>query len=432
MTTRRLSGRRVVVVDGCRTPFLRSGTGFAESSAYELGRMAVAGLLNRSRVAPDEVDQIVMGTVLQDPATSNLAREVGLASGLPESVPGYTVTAACASANVAIANAVSAIASGQADVVVAGGAELLSDPPIRYRRAIRKRLVAAQKAKGIGDYLKLLKGLKLRDLVPETPAIAEFSTGLTMGQTAERLARRMGIGRGEQDAFAVLSHHRAARATVDGLLADQVLPAFVSPKYKPLLADNGIRNDTSLERLATLPPVFDRSFGSVTAGNSSFLTDGAAACLLMSDGRARELGVEPLAAVVGCSLTAADPLEELLLGPAFAVPDALDQAGRSLDEMEVIEFHEAFAAQTLASIAALADDEFCRTRLGRDGAVGQVDLERLNAWGGSLSIGHPFGATGARLLTTACRRMERSGARYGLVATCAAGALGSALVLERA
>jgi acetyl-CoA acyltransferase len=431
MPIRKLAGRRVLVVDGCRTPFLRSQTAFAELTSHELARMAIAGLIHRSGVDPAAVDLVVMGTVLADPATSNLAREAVLAAGLRESTPAFTVTAACASSNVAIVNAATAIASGLADVAIAGGAELLSDPPIRVRRPVRKRLVAERKARGPSDYFKLLKGLKPADLLPETPAIAEFSTGLTMGQTCERLAARLRIPRAEQDVFALQSHLRAARAAADGLLADQIVPAYAPPSFKPVTADNGVRADSALEKLASLPPAFERATGTVTAGNSSFLTDGAAACLLMSEERARELGFEPLAAIVACSLTAMDPLEELLLGPAFAVPEVLDHAGIGLDDVGVVEFHEAFAAQVLACLKLLEDDAFARERLGRKRAAGSIDPERLNAWGGSLSIGHPFGATGARLVTTCCRRMQRASARYGLVATCAAGAIGNAILLER-
>jgi acetyl-CoA acyltransferase len=421
-----------MVGDGGRTAFQRSQTAFADLTPYELGRAAVAGLLHRGHVDPAEVDYLVMGTVLQDPATSNLAREIGLASGVPESCPAYTLTAACASSNVAVENAVLALSAGLADVAIAGGAEVLSDPPIRYRRPVRKRLVAAQKARGLGDYLNLLRGLRPADLLPEVPAIAEYSTGLTMGETAERLAKRLGISRAAQDEYAALSHLRAAAAVAEGHLAAEITPVFPAPSYEPVVADNGVRADTSAEKLAALPPVFDRTFGSVTAGNSSFLTDGAAACLLASEERAAELGLAPLARVVGIAFTAANPLDELLLGPAFAIPEALDRAGLALDDVGVVEIHEAFAAQMIACLRLLAADAFCRERLGRAAAVGRVDVTRLNAWGGSLALGHPFGATGARLVTTCCRRLAAEGARYGLVATCAAGGLGGALVLERA
>lgn len=424
--------RSVVLVEGVRTPFLRSQTAFTDLMSYELGAMAVAGLLARTRIDPKSVDRLIMGTVLSDPRTTNLAREVAMSCGLPRECPAFTVTSACVSALVAAGSAVEAIASGQADVVVAGGAESLSDAPIRLRRAVRKRLMAAQKAKGIGGWLALAKGLKLTDLLPEVPAIAEFTTGLTMGECGERLAKRLGITREEQDSFALSSHLRAARATADGILAEEIVPALVPPGFTPIAEDNGIRADSTLERLARLPPAFDRRFGTITAGNSSFLTDGAAACLFASEERARELGLVPRARVAATALVAMDPLEELLLGPVFALPKALDRAGIALDEVGVFEIHEAFAAPVVAATKLLADEAYCRERLGRKGAVGKIPPEKLNAWGGSLSLGHPFGATGARLLTTCAHRMEREGARWGVVTACAAGALGHAFVLERA
>ncbi len=424
--------RSVVLLDGARTPFLRSGTGFTDTMAYELGAMAVSGLLARSRIDPAAVDRLVMGTVLSDPRTSNLAREVALSCGLPDSCAAFTVTAACISATTAISSGMEAIASGNADVVIAGGAEALSDPPIRFRRPVRKRLFSSQKAKGPGGWLKLLKGLKLADLLPEVPAIAEFTTGLTMGENGERLAKRLGISRADQDAFALSSHLRAAKATADGLLRQEIVPALLPPGFVPVDEDNGIRGDSTPEKLASLPPVFDRRFGTVTAGNSSFLTDGAAVCLLASEGRAKELGLAPLARVAGAAFVGLDPLEELLLGPAFAIPKALEKAGIGLGDVGVFEIHEAFAVPVLAAARLLADDAFCRERLGTPGALGTIPPEKLNACGGSLSLGHPFGATGARLVTTCARRMAREGARYGVASGCAAGALGHAIVLERA
>ena len=290
MGAKKLQGRTVVVVGGCRTPFLRSGTGYADLMAYELAAMAVSGLLQRYRVDASDVDRVILGTVLAEPRTTNLAREAALACGLPSSCPAFTVTAACASSNVAIQSGVEAIASGTADVVVAGGAETLSDVPIRFGREVRKRLIQSQKAKGVLDYVKLLQGLSLKDLAPDTPALAEFSTGLTMGQCAERLAKRVGLTREEQDRFALKSHQKAATATEAGLYRTQVVPARVPPSFAPIEADNGVRGDTTLEKLSSLAPAFDRAFGTVTAGNSSFLTDGAAACLLMSAEKAEELG----------------------------------------------------------------------------------------------------------------------------------------------
>ena len=421
----------MVVIDGVRTPFLRSQTGFDGLMAYELGAMAVAGLLARTGIDPALVDRTIFGTVVSDLATSNLAREVVLASGLPMACPANTVTAACISSNIAISSAAEAIAGGTAEIVVAGGAETFSDVPIRFRKPVRKRLLRSQKARGFGDYFRLLKGLHLSDLLPEVPALAEFSTGLTMGQNGERLAKRLGITREEQDAFALASHHRAAKAAEAGLLASQIVPALVPPKFAPLSSDNGVRGDTTMERLGKLPPAFDRRFGTVTAGNSSFLTDGAAACLLASEESAARFGLRPLARIVAFSYVAMDPLEELLLGPVVSIPPVLEAAGLSLSDVGAFEIHEAVAAPVLAVQRLLADDAYCRSRLGLPGALGAIPPEALNAWGGSLSIGHPFGATGARLVTTCARRLHHEGKRYGLVTACAAGALGHAFVLER-
>lgn len=414
------NGRTPVVIDGCRTPFLRSGTEFRRLTAYDLGRMAIAGLLHRTNVAPDEIDMVAMGTVVADPNTSNVARESAMAAGIPSSTPAFTVTAACISANVAFSNAANAIRSGQADLAVIGGTETLSDVPIRWSRPLRERLIRSQKARGLGDYLGLLKGLRLGDLKPDVPAIADFSTGLTMGQNAERLAKRLGIDRQSQDEYAMASHTRAARATEEGLLADQVLTARVPPTFSPIDRDNGIRGDTTLEKLSKLRPAFDRKFGTITAGNSSYLTDGASAVLLASAARAEALGLTPLTRVVAEAFVAMDPLEELLLGPARAIPRVFERAGLSLGQMDVVELHEAFAGQILAVLRVLE----------RDG-VGTIDPGRLNAWGGSLSVGHPFGATGGRLVATCSRRLHHENGRYGLIAACASGALGYAAILEK-
>jgi len=425
------SDRPVFVVEGCRTPFCRSGTDFTDLRAYDLGRLAVSGLIQRTRIDPHLVDLLVMGTVIADPATSNLGREVVLGSQLPSSCPAYTCTVACVSSLQSFLDCARAIQTGAAEIAIAAGAETLSDAPIRYRRSVRKRLIAAQKARGPGGYLKLLKGLRPRDLLPEPVALAEFSTGEVMGENGERLAKRLGISREEQDLYAVTSHHRAAAAADGGQLARQIVPAFVPPRFKEVARDNGVRGDTTMEKMATLRPAFDRRFGTITAGNASYLTDGGSAVLVASEEGLRTLGMEPSAVLRASAVAALDPLEELLLGPAMTMPKALEAAGLELDDVAVVELHEAFAAQVLAVLKLLDDDDFCRQRLGREERLGAVDRERLNAWGGSLSLGHPFGATGARLITNCCHRLEAEEGRYGLVAACAAGAIGIGLVFER-
>ena len=421
----------VVVVDGCRTPFLRSGTAFNDLSTHDLGCAAVAGLLHKTRVDPELVELMVMGRVVPDPQTTNLAREVVFGTDLPDTCEAYTVTVACISSLRSTLDVVRAIQTGSIEVGIAAGAETASDAPLQFRRTVRKRLIAASKAKGVGDYLKLLRGLRPKDLLPEAVAIAERSTGETMGQNGERLAKRLGITREAQDEFAQRSHHRAAHAAEEGLLSQQITPVFVPPEFERVAADNGVRGDTSMEKLAKLKPAFDKRLGTITAGNASFLSDGGSAVLLMSEARAEKLGYEPLARVAGIGTSAQDPYDELLVGPALAGPRALADAGVELEDCEVVEIHEAFAAQVLAVLKLMEDPTFCRDRLGRSTPVGRVDPERLNAWGGSLSVGHPFGATGARLVTNCGQRMAHDKARYGMLAACAGGGLGIGMVLER-
>lgn len=423
--------RTAVLVDGCRLPFQRSGTGYEDLMAYDMGRMALRGLLSRTGVAPETIDRVVMGTVIQDIETSNVAREAALAAGIPNSVPAFTVTMACISSNQALTSGVDLIRTGLADRVIVGGTETLSDPPVRVARPVRKRLFEARHAKGMQDYLQLVDGLNPSDLLPETPSIAEFSTGEVMGESADRLAAMFNISRKEQDEYALRSHRRAAQARDDGLLDPELHPAAVPPDFDLVTTDNVIRDDTSMDKLRDLRPVFVKPFGTVTAGNSSALTDGASATLLMAQETADAEGFEPQAALRQYTYVAQDPGTELLLGPAYAIPLVLDEAGLSLDDMDVIELHEAFAGQVLAVLEALQSNTFAERKLNRGSAVGTVDMDRLNAWGGSLSLGHPFGATGTRLVTTAAHRLREEDGQWALVAACAAGGQGHAMLVER-
>jgi acetyl-CoA acyltransferase len=338
---------------------------------------------------------------------------------------------ACISSNQAVTSGVDLIRAGLADRVIAGGTETLSDPPIRVGRPVRKRIFEARHMKGVQNYMDLLDGLSPSDLVPEAPSISEFSTGEVMGESADRLAAMFGVSRRDQDQYALRSHRKAAEARDAGLLEPELYPAAVPPDFAPITTDNGIREDTSLEALRKLPPAFIKPFGTVTAGNSSGLTDGASATLLMAEEVAVAEGFTPEAAVREYAYVAQDPGTELLLGPAYAIPQVLDDAGLTFDDLDVLELHEAFAGQVLAVLEALQSDTFAQEKLGRSTAVGTVDLDRLNAWGGSLSLGHPFGATGTRLVTTAAHRLRVEGGRWALVAACAAGGQGHAMLLER-
>ncbi len=426
------NGRRVAIVAGCRTPFAKSGTVLKDIAAVELARLAARELLARTELEPKRVDQVVFGQVIPSVLAPNVAREVSLLPQLPRTVPAFSLNRACASSGQAIAVAHDEIVLGRADVVLAGGTESLSDVPILHSRRFAELLVEASKAKSLGGRLKTLAKTRPRDLIPVTPAIAEPSTGLTMGQSAEKMAKENGITREAQDRFALRSHQRAAAGTADGRLTAEIVPLFVPPGYDTVVtSDNGIRADSTLEQMARLKPVFDRRYGTVTAANASPLTDGAAAVLVMSAEAARALGYEPLAYVRAFAVAAVDPGGQLLMGPGFAVPKALERAGLDWRELGLVEMHEAFAVQVLSNIQAIESDRWAREQLGRSGRIGEVNPETLNVMGGSIAIGHPFGATGARLVTTLAHEMRRRDVQFGLVSVCAQGGMGFAMVLER-
>jgi acetyl-CoA acyltransferase len=432
MNTTNAGGARAAVIAGCRTPFAKAGTAYRDLTALDLAKACVRELVERTEVEPSWIDQVIMGQVIPSPKAPNLAREVVLGTGLPYGVPAYTVNRACASAGQAIVDLASEIREGQAEVGIAGGAESLSDVPILHSRRMAQALMEASRARSLSARVKALAGIRPRDLVPDTPAIAEPSTGLTMGQSAEKMARENGITREEQDWIAYQSHMAAAEAVDDGRLTREMVPVRIPPGYEtPLTVDNLLRRDTSPEALAALPPAFDRRYGSVTAGNSSPLTDGAAAVLLMSEERARAEGYEPLAFVREWATAAVDPGGQLLMGPALAVPKVLERAGLELSDIDLIEMHEAFAAQVASNIQAFESETWAREKLGRSKAVGKVDRDKVNVSGGSIALGHPFGATGARLTTTLANEMARRNARFGLVSICAQGGMGFAMLLER-
>lgn len=424
------NGRRVAIVDGCRTPFARAGTAFRDISAVELGKVAVRELISRANLDVNEIDHVVYGTVVQSVQEPNIAREVSLGSGIPASVPAFTVGRACASSSQAITSGAEQIALGMADIVVAGGAESLTDIPILFSDEMRDALVAASKARSVGDRVKAFAGIRPRHLAPITPAIAEPTTGLTMGQSAEKMAQENGISREEQDRWALRSHQLAWAGSEDGRLTREIAPVYVDGVA--ITRDNGIRSDTSLEKLGQLKPAFDRQYGTVTAGNASPLTDGASAVLLMSEDRAKALGYRPLGYIRGYSYAALAPSDQLLQGPVFAVPVALERAGISMADVGLMDMHEAFAAQVLSNLQWLESTKIAKERLGLSEAVGHPDLDRINVLGGSIAIGHPFGATGGRITVTLLNEMRRRDVELGLITVCAAGAMGFAMVVEAA
>lgn len=420
-----------VLVDGGRIPFQRSGTGYKDLMAYDLGRMAIEGLLARSGINASQLDRVIMGTVIQDIATSNVARESALGAGIPNSVPAHTVTMACISSNQAITSAVEMIKSGQANIILAGGTETMSDIPIRLKKDMRQKLLEARKYKSPADWLKFFKGLSPSDFLPEIPSISEFSTGETMGESCDRMAAHFGISREEQDEYALRSHQLAAKATNEGQLDEELIPAPVPPEFETITRDNTFREDTSMEKLQKLSPAFIKPHGTITAGNSSAFTDGASASLIMNEQTALDLGLQPKAYLRKYTYVAQDPEDELLLGPAYATPQVLDAMNLSLGDIDVFEFHEAFAGQILTVLKALNSDTFAKENLDRSQKVGEVPMDKFNLWGGSLSLGHPFGATGTRIVTTAANRLIHEDGNLALVAACAAGGQGHAVILER-
>ena len=431
MATLGTNGRRVAVVAGVRTPFAKAGTALKDFTAIELGKFAVAELVQRTNLDGKSVDAVVYGTVVPSVIAPNIAREIALMPMLPKGTEAYTVGRACASANQAITDAADQIVLGHHDVVIAGGAESLSNVPILHSRGMSEKLVSLSRAKSPAQRLKIIGSFRPKDLIPITPAIAEPTTGESMGESAEKMAKINHVTREAQDEFALRSHELAAAGTRDCRLTAEIVPVYLPPRFeKALTADNGIRSDSSLEQLAALRPVFDRRYGTVTAGNASPLTDGASAVLLMSEERAKSLGYEALAYIRSYAYAALDPGEQLLMGPVLAAPVALKRAGLTLADMDLVEMHEAFAAQVLCNLKGFVSPEWAR-RAGFSTPVGEVDPERLNVMGGSISIGHPFGATGGRILTTLVNELRRRDGQFGLMTVCAAGGMGHAMVVER-
>jgi acetyl-CoA acyltransferase len=423
---------RVAIVDGCRTPFVKSGTDFQGMDVIDLASIAAAELISRLAVDGNLIDLSVFGVVVPALHAPNLGREVVFRTSLPWSIPGVTVNLACASSTRAMTFGAEAILTGEAEVVLAGGAESLSNVPIQFSRKAAKTFMELSRAKTLPQKVGILSKLRPADLAPVAPAIAEYTTGQSMGESAEKMAKENDISRRAQDEIALLSHQRAAAATEDGRLAAQIAPAFPPPRYdKAVTRDNGIRADSSLEALAKLKPVFDKRYGSLTAGNSSPLTDGGSAVLLMSEEKAKALGYTPLGYIRSYAFTALNPGDQLLQGPAYAAPAALDAAGLKLGDMDLVEMHEAFAAQILSNMKAFASKKFAERELGRPDPMGVIDFERFNVTGGSIAIGHPFGATGARVATQLLYELRRRGKNLGLLTICAAGGVGFAMVVER-
>lgn len=420
---------RVAIVDGLRTPFARIATHYRDLSAIDLGVMVVRELMQRNQLKQEDLSQLVYGMTVMIPEAPFIAREIALACGLDD-VDAYSITRACATSFQTVASAAESILAGNADIVIAGGTDSTSSVRLPMSPKFSSTLRDVNFAKTLGDRVKLLATLRPRDILPMEPSITEFSVGETMGQSCEKMVKKWGISRHEQDDLAFASHSNAARAWKEGRLDQQVLNAEL-PGGKSLKVDNLVRMNPERSAYDKLKPCFDFSgAGSVTAGNASPLTDGASAVLLMSEEKAKALGYTPLGYIRSFAFAAKTPKDDLLMGPVLAAPIALDRAGITLADLEIIDMHEAFAGQLACNLAGLASEKYATEVLGRKKAVGEIDRTRLNVNGGSIAYGHPFGATGTRVISQAIYELKRRGGGLALTTACAAGGVGAAMVLE--
>jgi len=425
------NGNRVAVVAGLRTPFAKQWSAYREVSALDLANIVVAELLQRVDLDPNEIQQVVYGQVVPSVEAPNIAREIVLATGMPKSIEAYSVSRACATSYQSTVNIAEAIMAGAIDTGVAGGADSASKVPITVSKRMAEALMEATKARSLAERLQAFAGLRPRDLTPVPPAIKEFSTGLSMGESAEKMAKENHISREAQDEFALRSHNLAARAWAEGKFDDEVMEVFVPNRFEDSIReDNLVRKDGEIAKYAKLKPAFDRQHGTVTAGNSSPLTDGASALLLMREDKAKAHGFDVLGFIRSYAFAALDPAGQLLMGPSYATPLALNRAGIELSDLDLVDMHEAFAAQILSNTQAFESKDWSEKNLGRSEKIGEIDWDKFNVSGGSISIGHPFAATGARQITQTLRELKRRGGNLALCTACAAGGLGAAMVLE--
>lgn len=421
--------RKAVIIDGVRTPFLDSGGAYSQLMTYELGGKAIAGLMSKTGIDSSRVDMLTMGTVLHEIETSNVARESMLSAGLPATIPAYTTSMAGLSASVGFANLCDMIALGRIDVGIAAGVESFSDIPIRYSQKIRRAAMKVRQDSSAKNILKNLAKLRPSDLKPEVPTGTDFTTRKTMGVCAEQMVQKFKVSREDCDAFTVRSHKLAIEAMNQGHFDGTIIPVQVPGFLQPITQDNTPRKDSNIQKLSTMRTIFSKS-GVITAAGSSRFTDGSAALLVTSQEAAQEMGLQPLAEVVDYQLAAVKDLEtEMLLGPAVSIPELLARNKLSMADIGVWELHEAFAAQILVNLACMQRSEFAEEYYG--GVVpGELPLAKLNTWGGSLSLGNPFAATGIRLLTTAAKRLKAEKAKYAVVSSCAGGGLGAAILIK--
>lgn len=421
---------RIAIISGIRTPFCKANGVIRNLEADDLGAFAVAELIIRSGFPADQIDELIFGNVLQPPQLANIARILAIKGGLPVKVPAFTVNRNCASGMEAITTAANKILLGQADVIIAGGTESMSNFPVVIRPKFKDFLQRMTKAKDWKQKLSSLSSFRPNFLLPEIPEISDPICGLSMGQTAEILAREFKISREEQDQFSLMSQQRAANAIADGKLAQEIVPIPVPPEFQNMQTqDDGPRANQTIEALAKLKPSFDPLAGTVTAGNASQITDGAAAILLMRESKAKEMGLKPIGYIVDYAAAGVQP-SRMGLGPVFATAKLLKKTGRKLSDFDLIEINEAFAAQVLAVAKAMASADFARKELGSDQAVGEINPAKLNVNGGAIALGHPLGASGTRLVLTLVKELARTNQHTGLATLCVGGGQGEAIMVE--
>jgi len=424
-------GQRIAIIDGIRTPFAKQASELKSLSAVDLGAFAIKSLMNRYNIQSNNIDMVVFGQVIPRSEAPNIAREVALIAGLGSHVDAFSVIRACATSQQAFVSAAQNILLGNGCSAIVGGADSASNIPFCWGTSIGRSAIDFYKAKLCLDKVKVIRQANLKQLIPFPPSISEFSTGFSMGQTAEQMAKTFAISRYDQDAFAHRSHTLAAKAWKNGKLEKQVATVYPKPYCSYLDHDNVLRDHSDLADYSKLRPIFDKRFGTVTAGNSTALTDGGGAIFIMREDRAKSQGLPILGYLRAYHFCSIDVKQNMLLGPAYAIPRALSSAGMSFNNIDVIEMHEAFSSQVLANLHCLSSTKFARECLHVDQpVVGDIDISKINHQGGSLAYGHPFAATGARLITQTLYQLKHRGGGIGLVSSCAAGGIGSAMILE--
>ncbi len=432
-STSLLTGNRVpVIIEGARSPFVKSFGVLEDCDALELYSRTIDGLIRKTDAPVEAYEEIICGVVTPQVKNTNVARDTILNLGLPHHIHGYSLNRMCTSSLETIGNAAKNVMAGQSRMILAGGVDVLSDVPITYTKDARKSLLRLNKARSTGEKVSALGRFVPKALAPKPPGITEPMTGMTMGEHAEVMAKFNGISRQDQDAFSVLSHQRAAAAQESGKFQKEIIPVWPSPSFTRCLdKDNIIRPDSTLEALSQLRPAFDRKYGTITAGNASTLTDGAAAVIIADEAYAKSLGLKPKAKIRDMLFVGVNPYEQLLIGPALTIPMILMRNKLGINDIDLFEVHEAFAAQVLSCLRSMESADFCSRHLGLTKAFGAIPEDKINVNGGAIAIGHPFGATGARLVLSMTNELENRSAKFGVIAICAAGGMSGAMLIER-